>query len=124
MKLFDTAYESSTFPKKPSLKAYLASIGKKSRPKRHMVQIIWLPSTYDSYGIETEHFRTSVLKDSMVGMALGELTDGCGDLKTSIYLEVVVTPKGANNFLFTQGKEVGYWIQFPDSKPIGLKFLA
>ena len=119
MKLFDNAYESEELPKRPTLKQYLKNSKGKNRPKRHLLRVLWRPNKYDSFGVETEHFRTNVTVQTSLGIAIGEFLESYETITNKVYVIVTTEENDKYSLSFVLSKEKGSFSEIGDS--LGVK---
>jgi hypothetical protein len=120
--LFDSKFDYQDRPKLPTITQYVSETDTSNRPKKYLVTLIWLPKKFSSYGLETEHFRATIHKDSFLGTALGVFCDTATDFDSSVYVTIEISEKGKLVMLFVLGKDVGKWVTIRPSSPLGLKF--
>ncbi len=108
MSLFDTQVDASE-DKLPTYRQYLKQKEGKARPKEFFITKIWFPTSYDSYGIETEKFRLSVKKDTPMGRLLTANVESIYDSDCDIYLVPALTEDKKEVFTFKQGKHKVFW---------------
>jgi len=119
MKLFDNAYESEELPKRPTLRQYLKNTTETNRPKRHLLIVLWRPNKFDSFGLETEHFRTNVTVQSSLGLAIGEFLESYETVTKKVYVVVSIDDNGKYSLSFVLGREKGSFSEVGDS--LGIK---
>lgn len=108
MSLFDTEVDASE-KKLPTYVQYLKKQKGKTVPKEFFITKIWFPTSFDSYGIETEKFRLSVKKDSPMGKLLTANVESLYDTDLAVHLVPYVTEDKTQKFLFKQTKSKVYW---------------
>jgi hypothetical protein len=108
MSLFDTEVDASE-KKLPTYAQYLKKQKGKTVPKEFFITRIWFPTSFDSYGVETEKFRLSVKKDSPMGRLLTANVESLYDTDLAVHLVPYLTEDKAQKFLFRQVKTKVYW---------------
>lgn len=108
MSLYDTEVDVSE-KKLPTYVQYLKKQKGKAVPKEFFITKIWFPTSFDSYGIETEKFRLSVKKDSPMGRLLSANVESLFDTDTAVHLVPHITEDKKQKFSFKQTKTKVYW---------------
>lgn len=122
MSLYDNDFIDYENEKKPTLRQYLKAKKGKNIPKKFLIVTIWRPNKYPSFGIETEHFRATVGKDTPIGRLLQDNWSEIVESDTGTFIGLQREGESCKGMRFYPSTEKGMWMDIGDSPLLGIRW--
>lgn len=122
MDLYSDNYSSYEEEKLPTLTAYLKKVGKGNKPKKFLVTKIWRPNRYPSYGIETEHFRTTISQKSPLGTIISQNWSALVESEVQTMVSLEMREGKCVGLKFSPGRGKGTWYDIGDNPLLGIRW--
>ena len=122
LSLYTDDFQSDTEGRLPTLRQYLKSKKGKKRPQKFLVVVIWVPNKYPSYGIETEHFRTTVGENTSLGKIIKANWEELIRSEVSTCLQVQEEENGSFSLRFCPGSNEGSWKDIGSDPVLGIRW--